>query len=85
MPVELKEDTSNRPSYANGLRDGQIAMLTSGPYASQIVQRCGIQLFTLGEGEGDHWAKFFEHSKTGNDMRIRVLEDGVTLTIKDNT
>jgi hypothetical protein len=63
------------------LTDGQIAIVIDDHYGynGRIVQRYGNNALALGMNSGNGWTDI-----QNNTLKVRVLEDGETLTIFDN-
>jgi len=82
--VELTNKTDNTIPVME-LKDGQIAVITewgndNHEYDGQIVQRWNDNLIQIGEDSGESWTSL----PNSDDCRVRVLEDGETLVIKNN-
>jgi hypothetical protein len=86
MAVKL---TSKRTHIVNVLemRDGQIAEIVEWrvhEHIGIIVQRYGEHLMELGKGQGDSFSNVFLSSGDWSDFKVRILQNGETLTIEGN-
>lgn len=80
--VKLNEITSKVQLLMRDLKDGQIAIVVDDNYPEYkglIVQRHKDYGVSIGKGSGFGWAVI-----NSNTLKVRLLEDGETLTIFDN-
>ena len=78
-----KEKKKHLVILASDLKDGQIAIIlnwTDMRFNSRIVQRCGLDLISLGLPIGNSFVSFFTaHSVKG--CTVRVLKPGTKLVV----
>jgi hypothetical protein len=79
--VKLGEETQVKTIRMSQLMDGQIAIVVDdfNDYKGRVVQRYGNNALALGLPSGNGWTDI-----QNNTLKVRLLEDGETLTIFDN-
>jgi hypothetical protein len=79
--IKLGEETQVKTIRMSQLMDGQIAVVIAdfNDYKGRVVQRYGNDAVALGLQSGNGWTDI-----QNNTLKVRLLEEGETLTIFDN-